>query len=322
MTTPRQVFDEYLAGRARRHVVAPFAEHLAARIAGTNYQAMTADAASWAASLQKMASFLKLDGVIVGADTTLLAEAMGAPIIWRGDWPEIGGRPVSMAGDFNHHGRLGTAVETANRLFQIIRGTHGCIAAMVGPMTLANQIYGAENAREGLGTLKAALVSVAEAFSKTRPDILLLLESANLTECANISHYRRIISAIKNVASYYNIKLGIYAEDFAYAQLLEISHLNADLYIFGGTSCQSRPPINDLENVNAGLEIALHMDNFARIAPDALDFMKDRNDNPALFITSFGEIAADAEIENIRNFLTDIGNISLEEKRQEESIGI
>lgn len=322
MAGPKQAFDEYIAGRARRHVIAPFAEHLAARIAGTSYQEMTGDTASWATSLQKMAGFLKLDGVVVGADTTLLAEALGAPMLWQGDWPKICGRPDSMDGEVKYHGRLGAAVETADRLFQIIRGAHGCIAAMVGPLTLANQIYGEEGAREGLSTLKAAVVLVAEAFAKTRPDILLLIETVNMTGCANLSHYRRIISAIKNVGSYYNIKLGIYVEGDDPAQVSEISGLNADLYILGEMSCRSASLIGDFGNFDVGLGLALPMDKSARVAPDILGFHEWRDGNPALLITSFGEIAADVEIENLRNLLTYLGNIPLEKKRQEESIGI
>jgi len=177
MSILRQAMDGFLAGQAHKPVMAPFIEHLAARIAGISYQEMTSDAGSWTAALSRTADLLQIEGVIVGGDITLLVEALGGSIEWQDDRPQMSKPPISINTEPTAFGRLNTAIETANRLFQVLRKTHGCIAAMPGPMTLVSQIYGEVDLVDGLSALKPALVSVAEAYCMTRPDILLLIET-------------------------------------------------------------------------------------------------------------------------------------------------
>lgn len=308
MITPRQAMDGYLSGRAARPVLAPFVECLAARVAGTSYQAMTADAGNWTAALSKTASLLGLDAVVVGADDTLLAEALGATIVWRDGRPELGAPPLALADEPAMQARLKVAIEAASRLFQVSRGAHGCIAAMTGPATLVSQIYGQAGMADGLSALKPALVSVAEAYCKTRPDILLLLETqARLS--AGDSRLRRTLSAIKNVASYYDVRLGICATSYAMADL---AAFNADVFVLGGDENLMKEAVMALGETPSMVGLALPLGS-----GDCLHVVQHVRGAPKggsnLLLTSSDDIAAEADIERLRTELTQLRELRWQE---------
>ncbi len=300
MITPRQAMDGYLSGRAARPVLAPFVECLATRVAGTSYQAMTADAGNWTAALSKTASLLGLDAVVVGADDTLLAEALGATIVWRDGRPELGAPPLALADEPAMQARLKVAIEAASRLFQVSRGAHGCIAAMTGPATLVSQIYGQAGMADGLSALKPALVSVAEAYCKTRPDILLLLETQ--ARLSGDSRLRRTLSAIKNVASYYDVRLGIYVASYAPADLAAFS---ADVFVLGGDENLMKEAVMALCETPSmvGLALPLGSGDCLHMVQHVRSALKGGSN---LLLTSSGDIAADADIERLRNELSQL----------------
>ncbi|MBW7836915.1 MAG: hypothetical protein H3C28_09825 [Sphingomonadales bacterium] len=301
MITPRQAMDGYLSGRAARPVLAPFVERLAARVTGTSYQAMGADAGNYTAALSKTANLLGLDAVVVGADDTLLAEALGATIVWRDGRPELGAPPLALADEPAMQARLKVAIEAASRLFQVIRGAQGCIAAMTGPATLASQIYGQAGMADGLSALKPALVSVAEAYCKTRPDILLLLETQSHLSAGD-SRLRRTLSAIKNVASYYDVRFGIYAASYVPADL---AAFNADVIVLGGDESLMPEAVSALGQSSSPLGLALPMGRGA--CADIIRSIQDTSKSETMFLlTSSGDIAADADIERLRNELSQL----------------
>lgn len=301
MTTPRQAMDGYLSGRAERPVLAPFVERLAARIAGTSYQAMGADAGNYTAALSKTANLLGLDAVVVGADDTLLAEALGASVTWQDGRPELGAPPSALADEPAAQARLKVAIEAASRLFQVTRGAQGCIAAMTGPATLASQIYGQAGMADGLSALKPSLVSVAEAYCKTRPDILLLVETHGVLS-ATEPRLRRTLSAIKNVASYYDVRFGIYAASYVPADL---SALNADVVVLGGDESLMKEAVAALGQTSSTVGLALPMGrgDCLHVVQHVQDALKSGSN---FLLTSSGDIAADADIERLRNELSQL----------------
>lgn len=274
MVAARQAMDDLLAGHWQRPVIAPFIERLAARIAGVSYEAMTQDAGRWTAALSKAATLLDVDAVIVGGDITLLAEALGGPLEWRDDRPVLIAPPPALDNQLRDSGRLSTAIETADRLFQSLRKTHGCIAAMPGPITLASQAFGGRGCADDPGPLKSALVSVAEAYCKTRPDILLLIEKEPISAGLNAPRLRRLYGALKNIAAYYDVRLALYVEDYSPADFPALRALNADLYVLAATA-------NSL----------------------AADPGRTGLGEPGLLIPSAGEVPADADLERLRDLL-------------------
>lgn len=301
MITPRQAMDGYLSGRAARPVLAPFVERLSARIAGTSYQAMCADAGNYTAALSKTANLLALDAVVVGADDTLLAEALGATIIWRDGRPEISAPPSALADEPATQARLKIAIEAASRLFQVTRGAQGCIAAMTGPATLATQLYGQAGMADGLSALKPALVSVAEAYCKTRPDILLLVETHGVLS-ATEARLRRTLSAIKNVASYYDVRLGIYAASYVAADLAAFS---ADVFVLGSNENLMKEAVMALGEASStvGLALPVGSGDCLHVVQHVRGALKGGSN---FLLTSSGDIAADADIERLRNELSQL----------------
>lgn len=298
-------------GGRSRPVMAPFAEQLAARLAGASYQAMTGEAAAWTAALTKTADLLALDGVIVGADPTLLAESLGAQVDWRGDTPALARRPEAVAPGPAAGARLAVALETADRLFQTIRGARVGIAAMTGPLTLAEQLFGAPGAKDALRSLKPSLVSIAEAYCKTRPDILLLMETAGFAGKAVTSRERRAFSALRNVASYYNVRLGLYVEEYAGAALDGLAALNMDFYVAGVDAGGKAAPVAAiLALAGQWLGLALPFG-----APDEALEMLDKlfanaPGGQECFVTSLGEIPPTTDVAVLRDLLGRLRTVS------------
>ena len=143
--TGHGLFRDFLKGRPQmRPAFVPMLQGLLSRVEGEPMKTLTSDPALWANSLTKATRLFGLDGVVVGFDLTLMAEACGCDIHWVEDRPVL----VPFQGDLNpspeQSGRLRHALETAERLFETFRSEIGCVAALTGPVTLAGQLFGAE----------------------------------------------------------------------------------------------------------------------------------------------------------------------------------
>jgi len=319
MSILRQAMDGFLAGQAHKPVMAPFIEHLAARIAGISYQEMTSDAGSWTAALSRTADLLQIEGVIVGGDITLLVEALGGSIEWQDDRPQMSKPPISINTEPTAFGRLNTAIETANRLFQVLRKTHGCIAAMPGPMTLVSQIYGEVDLVDGLSALKPALVSVAEAYCMTRPDILLLIETQTSVVGQSGSLLRRIFNAIRNVASYYDVRVALYVEGGSISDFPTLSTFNTDFYVLSPNQDNLNFLVKNMAKFGQpteGLGLVLPMDDSDGVETIIQNVSGTLGNRQGLLMMSSAEISADVDIERLSILLNRFRAMPLQEKRE------
>ncbi|MBI5014805.1 MAG: hypothetical protein HZB55_04860 [Deltaproteobacteria bacterium] len=269
METGRELFDRFLRGdRVPRAAFLPFLSTLAARVGGTTLERMTSDPGAWAASLLKAADLLDADGVVVGFDWTLLAEGCGARIGWDGDRPRVEGPTRSLSDAPESVGRLATALEAARRVFAVCRPRRGCVAALTGPVTLAHQLFGPEEASGRLADAKLLTVRVAEAICRERPDMLCLLERGEWGPEGPTPAHRRVYSTLKNVASYYNIPLVLYLEDYDPPTLASLAALRADVYLLGPAPGNRDPAPGDLLHLTAeaqGLGPCLALDDVTAV---------------------------------------------------------
>ncbi len=245
METGRELFEGLLKGRPTpRPPYVPLVTRLASRVGGVSFEAMTSDPTLWSTNAARMGDLFDFDGVAVGLDPTVLAEACGCPIRWEDDRPVLGSFGGALAEAPEGRGRLACALEAARRAFPLLRTRRACVAGLAGPATLAEQLFGPE-ASTRLGEAKQLAVRVAEAFCKTGPDALCLLESVEIVkDGAAPPALRRAYGTIRNVTSYYNVPLVLCAEVCAPADLPALGQLPADLWVAG------------LEAVGAGSALA------------------------------------------------------------------
>ena len=134
----RERFKGFVNGEPiTRPAFVPLIRGLLARVEGMSMETLTSDPTLWANSLMKTARLFGLDGVVVGLDVTLMAEASGCPVAWEEDRPIL----MPLQGNLNEaperSGRMQHALEAANRLFETCRSEVACLVALTGPVTLA-----------------------------------------------------------------------------------------------------------------------------------------------------------------------------------------
>lgn len=237
----RSIFEAWLAGAApARPPVMPVLGGLAAQIGMTGYRQMTSDCGAWTAGLTRSVDLLAVDAAIVGFDLTLTAEALGLPLDWQGDRPVLAAGPLERLPEATAAGsRLAIAIETAGRLFPMLSRRVGCIAAMVGPMTLAEQMFGRQDGPSRVAELRGLQVQVAEAFCHTRPDLLLFVEGRALGGAGIGMPERKAFNTLRNVAHHFNVATAVYLHEFTAAALDSLALLNLDFILLGA------PPAED-----------------------------------------------------------------------------
>lgn len=276
-------------------------------------ETLTSDPTLWANSLMKTTRLFGLDGVVVGLDVTLMAEACGCPVTWEED------RPVLMPrkGDLNEaperSGRIQHALEAARRLSETCRSEVACLVALTGPITLASQLFGPEEGPHRAGELKPLLVRVTEAFCATRPDVLLFLEDRPAWTGPTPAH-RRVYNTLKNIASYYDVTSGLYLQGMDSQNLYDFSGLNMDVYVLGAAENDPLPSPSALWRLGEGalgVGLGVPLDDLGKareIIGNGQRLYRERT-GPGFFLTSIRPVHREVDVEAFRSLADEIARL-------------
>ncbi len=309
--TGRELFDDFLKGAPlRRPAFVPMIRGLLSRVEGQSMETLTSDPTLWANSLVKASKLLGLDGVVVGLDITLMAEACGCPVTWEGDRPILGSLQGALNEAPEQSGRLRHALEAARRLFETCRSEFACVAVLTGPITLSCQLFGSRQGPERSREVKPLLVRAVEAFCATRPDLLLFLEeSPGWSGPTPVD--RRIYNTLKNIVSYYDVRSGLYLQGAAPANLNGFSAFDLDVYVLGASVGDSLPAASALWELGEqalGVGLAVPLDDRLRareVIGDGQRRYRQRG-RPGFFLTSPGPVTRDVDLEALRALAEEI----------------
>lgn len=318
MDTGRVLFERFLKGETlSRPPFVPLIRGLAPRVAGISAEAWNSDPTFWANSIVKASELFGLDGVVVGIDFTLMAEACGCTVAWRADRPVITAPAAGLCGTPEESGRMKHALEASRRTFQTCRNERACIAAITGPVTLASQLFGREQGPNRLGEIKEVIVRITEAFCKIRPDVLVFMEGRPLALADVGLPHRRIYNTLKNILSYYNVRSGLYLQGYGLENLQGFSSLKMDIYILGPPLGKSLPSISgiwDLSAESLGFGLGLPLGDLPKareLISECLDFyrLKARR---GFFLTSLGPVTRDTNLDLLHQLVMDIRQVRFE----------
>ncbi len=248
MISGKELFRASLEGRrSLRPAFIPLFGGLVAEISDTPYHEMVSDPTAWSNGLLKAADLLDADGVVVGCDFNLLAEAYGSTVDWQTEPSRLTAIPDMSAVLPTAGGKMENVVESARRVNQVCREKKASVAAFTGPLTLACQLFGSQAGSSRLREVKELVVKEAEAFCDTRPDAILLLEGRVLADCEIGLAERRIFKTIKNIAGYFNIPVGLYLQNYGGdGPNPKLASLGMDYYIFGPGAKNNLPSLSML----------------------------------------------------------------------------
>ena len=307
----RERFKGFMNGEPlTRPAFVPLIRGLLARVEGMSMETLTSDPTLWANSLMKTTQLFGLDGLVVGLDATLMAEASGCPVTWKEDRPVL----MPLQGKLNEapeqSGRIQHALEAAQRLFETCRSEVACLVALTGPVTLASQLFGSEEGPERTREVKPLLLRVAEAFCATRPDALFFLEDSPAWTGPTPAH-RRIYGTLKKIASYYDVYSGLYLQGVDSKYLSNFSELNMDLYVIGPAESDPPPSPSALWGLGQGalgVGLGVPLDDVGKameVIGEGQRLYRERV-GPGFFLTSIGPVTRDADLEAFRTLADEI----------------
>ena len=225
----REFFDSFLCGEPKpRPAVILLGEALSARLGNMSLSDMQGDASFWAANQCKLQQLLNIDGLLIGADNSVLAEA------------------VSEGGELAYSGRLQCSGEALSRLCQTEQGNNACIGMTGGPSQLAGALFDDESR---IGDVKGVMTELMEKLCEPRPDLLLLRESGCLGQKPIAMSQRKAYNTIKNLLAYYDVPLGIYLENYRSDQLVDIGKLKVPYLFLGMDVNGNQPEISALVDI-------------------------------------------------------------------------
>lgn len=272
---------------------------------------LTSDPTLWANSLQKTATLFGFDGVVLGLDFSLMAEACGGDITWKNDRPLVMSPKGDLSSTPEQNGRMRHALEAAHRLFDVCRSQFACVATLTGPVTLASQLFGKDEGPNRIREVKQLVVQTAEAFCKTRPDVLIFLEGQPLALKEPEAIHRRVYNTLKNIAGHYDIPVGLYLQGYDPSMLNRFSSLKMDIYIPGPSREDHLPPFAELLALgedSLGVGLGLPLDDFDKargLIRQGLQHYR-AEAGPGLFFTSFGPTKRDVNLENLHELVAEI----------------
>jgi hypothetical protein len=318
MTGGKEHFLASLEGRrSLRPAFIPLLSGLVATVSDTPYHEMVSDPTVWSNGLMKTADLFDVDGVVVGCDFKLLAEAYGSKIDWQTKPPRLTAIPDLIEAPPATGGKMEHVIESARRVNQMCRDTKASIAALTGPLTLASQLFGRQADSSRLREVKDLLVKEVEAFCDTRPDAILLMEGRALANCRIGLAQRRIFKTIKNIAGYFNIPLGLYLQGYDVGgPSSELASLEMDFYIFGAGAQNTLPPLSmllALTETGSCFGLGLPLDNIEGVGKaikEVYEACAKRN-LYNFFTTSIGFLDAGVAIDQLLNLRHEIDQISI-----------
>lgn len=317
MPSGRELFKCFLEGSPlSRPAFVPLVRGLAGRVGGVKSEAFTCDPTQWANLLVKTADLFNLDGVVAGLDFTLLAEACGCSIAWQDDHPVIQGPSSQLCEIPEESGRLKVALEKADRLFQVSRSQRACVAAMTGPVTLANQVFGPEEGPERLAEIKPLAVRVAEAFCATRPDVLIFMEGRALAQSQIGMAQRKVYNTLRNLAAHYDIPVGLFLRGYGQEITPGLELLKMDFHVLGLSQTGGLPPFEQLWELaegRLGLGIGLPLDDLEAARgtiAQCVDLYRAQS-GKGFFFTSLAPATREANLETLHQLVGEISRVQL-----------
>lgn len=267
----RQVFDVFLTaqGAPATGLLLPV-EALAARVGALSLEAMLSDPANWSSCIAKAGRLLSLDALMLGFN----AEAQ--------DQTEIG-------------------LEALNRLTQTERAQYACVACLPGPSAVA------QSGQDEAG-VKEQMVARAEAICKVRPDLLLFREAGALGKEPISMGQRKLFNTLKNMASYYNVPVGLYLEDYDSARLPDLGLLKLNFVLLGADQNGQVPDLDALAalaDAVQGIGVPLPFDDEANALALASRYQEKLAGRNTLY-TALNEFERDADLEGLRNLINRI----------------
>jgi hypothetical protein len=193
---------------------------------------MVADASQWTSCLTAVGRLFELDGVVAGYQPDLLSRS------WDDEHPSLS---------------VGTqtALETLRRVRHACGQERMVAAALTGPLSLAAELETCAGIGVTSADLKGPLVRLAEAFCETRPDLLLLVE-AGATPGTMSPGYRRLYQTVRNIASHYDVPVGLYAEGYAADEIEGYLTLGCDLILLGPSAAGNHSGLELLAGLDRG----------------------------------------------------------------------
>jgi hypothetical protein len=315
METGRELFNRFLKDQPlSRPAFVPMIRGLLSKVEGISMETLTSDPTLWANSVIKTHKLFRFDGVVVGIDFTLMAEACGCELTWVEDRPRCSPPKGPLCTRPQEIGRMRHALEAAKRVFEVSRQDQACIAAMTGPVTLSGMLFGEEQAAAHLGEVKELVVSVAEAYCRSGPDALIFLEGRALaSEKVSLAH-RKIYNTLKNIAGYYNVKTGIYLQGYEADRVALFRDLKMDLYVLGPSVEKSMPSVSQVWELGVGalgVGLGLRLDDFEKsrsIIREGLDLYRTTKGR-GLFFTSFGPATREVNLDTLHALVKEIFNL-------------
>jgi len=266
------------------------------------------DTTLWANSLVKTHNLFRFDGVVVGLDFTLMAEACGCKIRWENDRPVASPPVKGLYEKPEETGRMKHALEVAARVFEVSRKEQACIAAVTGPLTLVDMLFGRGKGAEHLGEIKQLMVQVAEAFCKTGPDVLIFMEGRPLASAKINLSQKKIYNTLKNITGYYDVKSGLYVQRYDPSEVDRFRGLKMDLYVLGPSVDGSLPEVSrvwDLGEGALGVGLGLPLDDPAaarRLIREGRE-LYETTGGRGIFFTSLGPATRDVDLETLHELV-------------------
>jgi hypothetical protein len=211
----------------------PLVNRLAAKVVGCGVEEMQSDPGLWTGGVTAAAKLLSADAVAVAYDPTITAEGLGSPIVWKNGLPWVAGTVEAVEEAPEDRGRMRVALEVMRRAFPVVTTTHACVAMLTGPVSSATMLFGREAAMERVREAKASIVRCVEAVCETRPDLLLFMEGIGFAADGMTPAHKRIYSTMRNIASYYNIPVGLFLRGYGDEDLSELRSLGLDILALG-----------------------------------------------------------------------------------------
>jgi hypothetical protein len=281
-------------------VLLPLVDSLLARIESTSYEDIIASPGDWAAALLKTMGLLQTDGIIAGCDDAILAQAIGTP-----------------ADEPLQHSGLVAAIETVKRLVAPAGRNYGCAAAMAGPGKLASQLFPHGEVEAATRAIKKHYMTVAEAYLKTQPDMLLLFEQTGGTNGSVSSATARLYSTLRNQAAYYNVPLAVYFDGYQADQMERLGSLKPEITILGRDIHGEEPGLAlVLQMTDQPAGIGINLEDVESAAGMVRQACLACRDGRNLLLTSLGSPGMDMDLNSLRSVFRDCKEIA--EKRGQE----
>jgi hypothetical protein len=315
--TGKSLFSRFIKGEpATRPAFVPLIGGVLPRVAGISLKELNADATLWANSLQKTVELFDFDGVVLGFDFSLMAEACGCGISWEGDRPIVSCPAVTVCPVPEENGRMRYALEAARRVISVCGSDRACVVALTGPATLSAQLFGREQGAERAADCKGLLVRVTEEFCRLRPDGLVLMEEGSPAMEGMSASQRRIYNTLRNIAGYYTIPAGLYLQGYQPGALRQCANLKMDFYILGPSQAGGLPVLSDLWELGehaVGVGIGLPVDNPERTREfirQGVEYCR-AGEKRGFFFTSCGEIDRAVDLGMLRQMTEEIRQVRL-----------